>query len=58
MEKIKEIFRYLEAQKRYLTPYQLDFVNSLKKYFKARGTLSVRQIESLESIRKYMRLEA
>jgi hypothetical protein len=58
MENIKEIFSYLESQQRYLTPYQLDFVKSIKKYYKAKGTLSARQFESLESIRKYLRVEA
>ena len=58
MENIKDIFSHLERQEKYLTPYQFDFIKSLKKHYKTKGTLSPRQIEILESIKKYMSVEA
>lgn len=48
---IKKIFNYLESNMQPLTSYQVDFVKSLKKYFRKTGRLSPRQIECLIGIR-------
>lgn len=48
---IKKVFNYLQSNQQPLTSYQLDFIKSLKKYFKKTGRLSPRQIECLVSIK-------
>ncbi len=56
MEKIDNIFTYLEEKQRFLTPHQFDIVNKIQNYFKSRRNLTVRQIECLEDIRRYMKI--
>jgi hypothetical protein len=51
---IKEVISYLESMHRNLTPYQTEFIKSLKKYYSWKGTLSQRQIECLLSLKDYV----
>jgi hypothetical protein len=51
---IKEVFNYLEMKHKNLTPYQTDFIKSLKQYFSWKGNLSARQIDCLLSLKDYL----
>jgi uncharacterized protein YvpB len=51
-KEIKAAFGYLETEQKHLTPYQVSFIKSLKKYYNWKRTLSGRQIECLENILK------
>lgn len=55
---IKKLFTYLEANRKYLTPYQAEFMKSLKKYFTWKGTLTARQEECLINIKENMHVES
>jgi hypothetical protein len=57
MDQIKDIFNYLEMNRSLLTSSQYEFVKSLKKYYKAKKNLTPRQIDSLQNIKKYMKVE-
>jgi len=57
MEQIRDTFKYLEMNKSSLTPGQVDFVKSLKNYFKSHGYLTTYQVECLQDIAKYMKVE-
>jgi hypothetical protein len=57
MDQIKDIFNYLEMNKSSLTLSQYEFVKSLKKYYRAKKNLTPRQIDTLQNIRKYMKVE-
>lgn len=54
---IKKLFTFLEANRKHLTPYQADFMKSLKKYYTWKGTLTPRQAECLVNIRENMHAE-
>lgn len=49
-EEIKEAFRHLEANQRFLSLYTIELVNGLKRHYKRWGGLSSRQAESLQNI--------
>lgn len=51
---IKEVFNYLDMKHKELTPYQVDFIKSMKKYYKWKGSLSSRQLECLLSLKEYL----
>ena len=51
-KEIREIFRNLDTERKRLTPYQIEFIKSLKKYFNWKGMLSQRQVECLENIKR------
>lgn len=50
-KEIKQVFTYLESNQGVLTPYQADFIKSLKKYFTWKKNLSSKQIECLLSLK-------
>jgi hypothetical protein len=56
MEKINDTFKYLEMNKDLLTPTQVEFIKSLRNYFKSNRYLTPRQFKCLEDIRKYMKV--
>jgi hypothetical protein len=51
---LKEVFNYLEMKQKSLTPYQSDFIKSLKKYYNWKGNLSSRQLDCLLSLKDYL----
>lgn len=51
---IREVFNYLEMKQKDLTPYQVDFIKSMKKYYRWKGSLSSRQMECLLSLKEYL----
>ncbi|HEX2967524.1 MAG TPA: hypothetical protein VHO46_00350 [Bacteroidales bacterium] len=51
---IKEVFNFLEIRHKSLTPYQVEFIKSLKKYYTWKGSLSARQVECLLSLKDYL----
>jgi hypothetical protein len=51
-KEIRKVFSYLEENQAQLTSSQSEFVKSLKKYFKWKKGLSVRQIECLVSLKE------
>lgn len=51
---LKNVFNYLEMKHKSLTPYQADFVKSLKKYYTWKGYLSTRQTDCLLSLKDYL----
>lgn len=53
-KEIKKIFSYLEENHNNLSQSQYEFIKSLKKYFRWKGTLSSKQIECLMSMRDNM----
>jgi hypothetical protein len=57
MERILYIFKFLETRQRFLIPSQFDLVRSLKNYFRVHGSLTSRQLETLEEIKKYIRFD-
>ena len=57
MDTIKDTFNYMEMNRSSLTQSQYEFVKSLKKYFKSKKNLTARQIDILQSIRRFMIVE-
>lgn len=53
-KEIREVFEFLEENQKSLTQYQLEFIKSLKKYYKWKGNLTERQIECLVSLKDYI----
>lgn len=53
-KEIREVFEFLEENRKSLTQYQLEFIKSLKKYYKWKGHLTERQIECLVGLREYI----
>jgi hypothetical protein len=53
-KEIREVFDFLDENRKSLTPYQVEFIQSLKKYYKWKGHLSERQIECLVSLKEYL----
>jgi hypothetical protein len=53
-KEIREVFEFLEGNRKSLTPYQMEFIQSLKKYYKWKGRLSDRQIDCLVSLKDYI----
>jgi hypothetical protein len=51
-KEIKKLFSHLEQNKEYLTSSQSEFIKSLKKYFKWKKSLSMKQIECLVSLKE------
>ena len=51
---IRKLFNYLDMRHKSLTPYQTDFIKSLKKYYQWKGNLSSRQIDCLLSLKDYL----
>jgi hypothetical protein len=51
-KEIKKVFSYLEQNQEHLTSSQSEFIKSLKKYFKWKKSLSMRQIECLVSLKE------
>jgi hypothetical protein len=53
-KEIREVFGFLDENQKSLTQYQIEFIRSLKKYYKWKGHLSERQIECLVSLKDYI----
>jgi len=51
---IREVFEFLNENQKDLTPYQIDFIRSLKKYYRWKGSLTSRQVECLVSLKDYL----
>jgi hypothetical protein len=57
-KEIKRLFTYMEANRKYMTQYQSDFMKSLKKYYTWKGTLTPKQVECLLNIKENMQVES
>jgi len=57
MDSIKETFDYLAEHETALSLTQIDFIKSLRKYFRRNKKLSEKQQGVLFEIRKYMNNE-
>ena len=57
MEQVRNTFKFLEMNRSSLTPGQIDFVKSLKNYFKSHGHLTLNQIKCLSDIARYIKIE-
>lgn len=55
--KIKETFDFLYLNQRLLTVGQMDFIQSLKKYFTKNKQLSEKQAATLFKIKKYLQVD-
>lgn len=53
-KEIREVFGFLDENQKSLTQYQIEFIRSLKKYYRWKGNLSERQIECLVSLKDYI----
>lgn len=49
---IKQLFNYLENNRKRLTALQLDFIESLRQHFKITGLLNSIQTESLVNLKE------
>lgn len=49
-QQIKEIFKRLEGRIESLSPYQVDFLKGIKKYYARNNKLSEKQIDALVNI--------
>ena len=57
MDRIKDIFRYIERKQRFLTPYQFNFVRKVKSQFERMGRISPVHVQFLESITSHLPAE-
>lgn len=53
-KEIRDVFEFLDGKQKSLTPYQQEFIRSLKKYYKWKGRLSERQVDCLVSLKDYL----
>jgi hypothetical protein len=56
-KEIKNLFKYLEDNRKHFSRLQLDFIDSLKKQYKVTGLLTSIQSESLSSLKDRINYE-
>lgn len=49
---IKQLFNFLEINRKNLTSLQQDFIDSLRQHYKITGILTSVQVESLKNLRE------
>lgn len=53
---IKELFDFFYVNEKQLTARQIEFINSIKRYYKKNESISEKQFAALFEIKKYLNI--